>query len=218
MGCLRNIGCAVTLLVLGAAGWHWRDAWMPRAKEIVRASMPDTAAPGWEPLTKAGAQRTAERVQRLNSPTGPAYVNVAAADFASYLLGAALTRLAEVDSAPEALVEDGQLFLRTRIRIADLGGRESLGPLGDMFQDAEPLVIAGRLEPVRAGLAQYRLTEVALRDLKVPDAAIARLVARWGPPMRPSGVADDALPIDLPSFIGDLRLVNGRVTLYKTVK
>jgi hypothetical protein len=215
---IRRIGCAILLLVIGAAAWHFRGHWMPKAKEIVTSRLPDATADGWEPLTKAGAQRTAERVQRLNRPTGPAYVNVTAADFASYVLGAALTRLAEVDSAPEALVDEGLLYLRTRIPLADLGGKAALGPLSSMFGDAEPLMIGGRLEPIRAGLAQYRLTEVALRDIKVPEAAISRLVTRWGPPTRPEGVSRDALPIELPAFIADLRLVNGRVTLYKTVQ
>lgn len=216
---IRRIGCGILLLVLGAALWHFRDRWMPKAKEIIETvRLPDAGAQGWEPLTRAGAQRTAERVQRLNRPTGPAYVNVAAADFAAYILGAALTRLPDGDGRPEALVDEGLLYLRTQIRLADLGGAEALGPLSSVLADAEPLMIGGRLEAVRAGLAQYRLTEVALRDVKVPEAAVRRLVTRWGPPKRPAGVVRDALPIELPSYIADLRLVNGRVTLYKTVQ
>lgn len=215
VGCLRRAGCAVLLLVLGAAAWHWRDLWLPKAKELVTAELPGEEVDGWQPLTRAGARRTVERVQRLRAPTGPAFVNVAAADFASYVLGAALTRLAEVDSAPVAIVHEGQLWLRTLIRLSDLGGRESLGPLSGLVNDVEPLTIAGRLEPVRNGLAQYRLTEVAIRDLKVPDLAVSRLVTRWGPPVRADGVAAEALPVELPSFVADIRLVNGRVTLYK---
>lgn len=215
-GCIGRLGCGLLLIILGAAGWHFRDEWLPKAKGIVAAAMPGERATGWAPLTRAGAQRTAERVQRLSTPTGPSYVNIAPADFAAYVLRPALARLAEVDSAPEALVQDGKLYLRTRVRLADLGGKESLGPLAGMFNDAEPVMIAGRLEPVRPGLAQFRLTDVALRDLKVPKAAINQLVRRWGPPTRPDGVASDALPVELPSFIGDLRIANGQVTLYKT--
>lgn len=217
-GFIRKVGCAIILLVIGAAAWHFRAEWMPRAKEIVRLRMPSATAAEWAPLTRAGAQRVTERVRRLDAPTGPAYVNVDAADFASFVLGAALVRLAEVDSAPEALVDDGKLWLRTRVRLADLGGKESLGPLSEMFADAEELTIAGRLEPVSAGLAQFRLTDVALRDLKVPGTAIRGLVRRWGPATRPAGVADDALPIELPPYVADLRLGNGRVTLYKAVR
>lgn len=217
-GCLGRIGCGLLLLILGAAGWHWRDAWLPRAKEMVTANMPRPAedAAGWAPLSTAGARRATERIQQLSTLTGPAYVNIAAADFASYALRSALVHLSEVDSVPEALADGDKLFLRTRVRLADLGGRESLGPLSSMFQDAEPVMIAGQLNPVRPGLAQFRLTDVALRDLKVPKAAITQLVKRWGPPTRPAGVASDALPVELPRFVGDLRIGNGRVTLYKT--
>lgn len=214
-GCLRRAGCAVVLLVLGAVGWHFRDRWMPKAKELITAEFPEEPIEGWAPLSRDGALRAVARVQRLRAPTGPAYVNVSAADFASYVLGAALTRLADVDSAPVAIVSGGQLWMRTLIRLSDVGGRESLGPLSPLLADVEPLTIAGRLEPVREGLAQYRLTEVALRDLRVPEIAVRRLVTRWGPPVRPEGIADGALPIELPPFVADLRLVNGRVTLYK---
>ncbi len=214
-GCLRRAGCAVLLLVLGAVGWHFRERWMPKAKELITAELPPDPPASWTPLSRDGARRAVDRVQRLRATTGPAYVNVGAADFASYMLGAALTRLAEVDSAPVAIVSEGQLWLRTLIRLSDLGGRESLGALSPLLNDVEPLTIAGRLEPVRDGLAQYRLTEVALRDLRVPEVVVRRLVTRWGPPVRPDGVAGGALPIELPPFVADLRLVNGRVTLYK---
>jgi hypothetical protein len=209
---------ALLLMALGAAAWHWRDVWMPKARQVISATLPDGAAPGWTPITSEGAQRTLTRVQRLSSPTGPAYVNVSAADFSAYVLGSALTHLAETDSTPQALVDDGKLWLRTRIRLEDLGGRESLGPLASVFSDAEPVLIAGRLEAVRPGLAQFRLTDVAVKELKVPPAAVARLVAQWGPLGRPEGVAADALPIELPPYVGDLRLGSGRVTLYKTVE
>lgn len=217
-GCVRRVVGGLLLLALGAAGWHYRNAWLPKAKQIISAQMPDGGSSGWAPLTLDGAQRAVARIQRLSSRTGPAYVNVDAADFASYVLREALTQLAAVDSAPEALVQDRTLYLRTYVRLGDLGGKESLGPLAQMFSETEPLTIAGTIEPIRPGLAQYRLTEVALKDLKVPQVAISRLVKRWGPAARPDGVATDALPIVLPPYVADLRLGNERVTLYKTVQ
>jgi hypothetical protein len=32
-GCVGRIGCAIVLLVLGAAGWHFRDEWLPMVKK-----------------------------------------------------------------------------------------------------------------------------------------------------------------------------------------
>lgn len=215
---LRSVVLAIFFMVLGAAIWHWRDLWLPRAREVISASLPDEGPAGWDRVSLQGAQRSLQRMQLLDSPTGPAYVNIAPADFAAYVLGAALTQLREVDATPDALVDDDKLWLRTRIRLVDLGGRDALGPLASMFEETERLVIAGRLEGVRAGLAQYRLTDVAVRDLRVPQAAVSRLVTRWGPPRRPEGIADDALPIELPPYVADLRLSRGRVTLYKAAR
>jgi hypothetical protein len=215
---IGRIFWAIVFMAIGAAAWNWRDVWMPRARQVISATLPDGAAPGWAVITAEGAQRTLTRAQRLSSSTGPAYVNVAAADFAAYALGSALVQIAETDSTPEALAEDGKLWLRADVRLADLGGREALGPLAAMFNDAEPVLIAGRLEAVRPGLAQFRITDAALKELKVPSAALSRLVSRWGPADRPDGVSPDALPVQLPSYVADLRVTNGRVTLYKTVE
>lgn len=218
--CLGRIGCGLLLVILGAVGWHYRNEWVPKAKEIVGSVMPDGLAAGWQPLTDEGAKRALTRIQRLSGDTGPAYVNVSPADFASYVLGTGLTQLAGIDSAPEALVQDRTLFLRTRVRMDELsfGGGEGLGAVAQLFDETEPLMIGGQLEAVRPGLAQYRLTEVVLKDLKIPRPALLSLVKRWGPAKRPEGVDKDALPVILPGYIADLRVRDDRITLYKTVQ
>ena len=33
---------------------------------------------------------------------------------------------------------------------------------------------------------------------------------------RPDGLSEDGLPIVVPRYLGDVRIANGRVTLYKT--
>ena len=136
------------------------------------------------------------------------------------MLGTGLTQLAGIDSAPEALVQDRTLFLRTRVRMDELsfGGGEGLGAVAQLFDETEPLMIGGQLEAVRPGLAQYRLTEVVLKDLKIPRPALLSLVKRWGPAKRPEGVDTDALPVILPGYIADLRVRDDRITLYKTVQ
>lgn len=214
-GCLGRLGCLVIALALAAAGWYWRATWIPKARALVKAEVPALADQTWAPITSAGGERTLAAMQRLSGRSGPSYVNVSAADLASYLLGSALARVAESDSAPEAAVIDGKLFVRTRVKIADLGGAQALGPLASLFGSSEQVVIGGLLEPVRDGLAQYRLTDVSVKELKVPRAAMAKLVARWGRTVRPAGVASDALPLELPPFVADLRVSNGKITLYK---
>lgn len=215
-GCFGRILSGIALIVIGAVGWHFRDMWWPKAKEVVSARLPDDTAEGWTPVSRTGAQRSLARIQELNSSTGPAYINISASEFAAYVLGSTLTQLAEADAAPEALADQDKLWLRARVPLSEFGGRDALGPLASMFSDTERLTIAGRLESVRPGLAQFKLTDVAVRDLKIPQAAITRLVRSWGPSQRPDGVDSDALPVELPNYVGDLRLSRGRVTLYKT--
>lgn len=214
-GCLSRLGCLVIALALAAAGWYWRATWIPKVRALVKAEVPAVTDKTWAPITSEGAQRTLAAMQRLSGQRGPAYITVTAADLASYLLGGALARVVESDSAPEAAVIEGKLFVRTRVKIADLGGAQALGPLASLFDSSEPVVIGGILEPVREGLAQYRLTDVSVKELKVPRAAMAKLVARWGRTVRPEGVAADALPLELPSYVADLRVSNGKITLYK---
>ena len=216
-GCIGRIGCGLLLIVLGAVGWATRGVWLPTVRAAITADAPAKTQP-WAPITAAGAARAKQRIASLDRPTGPAFVNVDAADFVAYVLGAALGNVTAVDSAPEAIIEEGTLYVRTRIRLSELGGKESLGPLARMFNDTESLLIAGRLEPVREGLAQFRLTEVGIRDLKVPTAAVAKLAARWGTRPRPAGVAATALPLPLPPHVADLRIASGKITLYKSTQ
>lgn len=211
-GCIGRIGCGLLLLILGAVGWAYRDVWVPKVKELVVARVPEASA-AWAPVTGEGAARAESRIATLGTPKGPASVTVTAAEFAAYLLAPSLPIIAQADSAPQALIEGDTLFLRTRIRLADVGGKGSLGPLAQMFNESEPLVIGGRVESVRAGLGQFRFSSVALRELRVPVAGVSRLIARWDTVARPAGVASDALPIVLPAFVTDVKIAKGRVTL-----
>jgi hypothetical protein len=214
----RRIGCAIVLLVLGAAAWEFRDHWLPRVRAMIGAEAPDPGVEGWALVTDAGAARASAKIRSLGGTRGPGVVTIPAADFAAYVLGSALVRLADADSAPQAMLRDNKLFLRTSIRLGDLGGKESLGPLARMFNETEPLTLAGRIEPVRAGLAQFRLTEVSLRDLVIPKAAVTRLVRRWGPTSRPDSLDVAALPIVLPSYVAEVRVSKDRISLYRAAK
>ncbi len=213
-GCATRLGCAVVLLIAGAAGWHFRDRWVPKVKQMISADAPASEA-DWAPITAAGGTRARERIATLGRRSGPAYVTLTPTEFAAYVLGSALGEVVARDTSTQAVVEDGLLFIRTRIRLADIGGKESLGALARMFNDTEPLLVGGTLTMVRPGLAQFRLKEVAVRELKVPRSAVGSLVKRWGPTPRPDSLATDGLPVTLPAEVVDIRLADGQVTLYK---
>jgi hypothetical protein len=50
----------------------------------------------------------------------------------------------------------------------------------------------------------------------VPRSAIPRLVQQITKGKKTPGVADNALPVPTPPSLADVRIANGRVTLYKT--
>lgn len=211
---IRRMGCLLVLLLLGATAWYFRGDWIPKARRVVAVEAPaDTA--GWTRITPAGGQRAKERIAALGRRGGPAYVTLTASEFAAYVLGNALSEVAREDTSTQAVVEGGMLYIRTRIRLADIGGRTSLGPLARLLDDTEPLLVGGTLSAVRPGLAQFRLKEVAVRGIEVPRAVVGTLVRRWSPGARPDSLASDGLPVVLPPDVVDLRLQNGKVTLYK---
>ncbi len=214
MRCLGRIGCAVVLLVLGAAGWHFRDLWLPRVRALVEAELPweDGA---WKPITAEGAQKVAAQMARLDRRTGPAFVNVDGADLMAYALRGALTGIQAVDSLPEVLVDSGVVHLRIRVKLTELGGTESLGAVAGLFGATERVTISGRLSLVRPGLLQFLPTQVAVKDLKVPPRALDRLFGRWSAGTRHSDVPLEALAFSVPGHIGDLRINDSRITLYK---
>jgi hypothetical protein len=85
-----------------------------------------------------------------------------------------------------------------------------------MLGDREPVEFGGTLELVRPGLAQYRVKVLRLRELSVPQRMIPRLLQRIARGSRPPGLAEDGLPLVVPTFIADVRIGQGRVTLYKS--
>ena len=86
-----------------------------------------------------------------------------------------------------------------------------------MLHDRETVMFGGMIDLVKPGLGEYRVQSVRVRDLPIPGPAIPRLLARLDRSPRPAGVHDDGMPLVIPAHIGDVRIKDGKVTLYKTV-
>jgi hypothetical protein len=84
-----------------------------------------------------------------------------------------------------------------------------------LLGDEEEVELRGTLDVPRPGLAQFHVTSFRVRDLPIPSPAIPRLVQQLQRD-RPQGVSADAVAFPVPEYIGDARIANGRVTLYKT--
>ena len=91
-----------------------------------------------------------------------------------------------------------------------------LGPLGSLLNSRERISIGGSFRVVRPGLSEFQVREVKLRDFKIPTGAIPQLLKAMSRGARPEGIAPDALPVPTPKTLGDVRIANRKVTLYKT--
>jgi hypothetical protein len=210
----------VLAVVIAAAAWWFRADWLPLLhKGTASAGDSDSASTVvWEPVTPAGAARAKEAVARLGARSGPVFTNLSPADLTGYVLSELTKQLPPSARGIEAAVIGRQLWVRAQVRLADFGGPGELGPLGSLFGDAEPVVFGGTLDIVNPGLAVFRAKELRIRDMSVPSPMIPRLLRRVERGTRPPGLAEDALPLRVPDYIADVRIQNGKITLYKTVQ
>jgi len=210
---MRRLGFLVLVFLAGGAVFLWLYLERPR-----HAAESTSAAPVWEPLTPEGADRARTSVQLLSRPSGPVFTNIGGADLAAYIFDELSKQLPPSSQELEAAVIDDRLHVRALVKISDFGGSGSLGPLAAMLGDREPVEFGGTLELVRPGLAQYRVKVLRLRELSVPSRMIPRLLQRVARGSRPPGLGEDGLPLEIPAFIADVRIGQGRVTLYKSIQ
>lgn len=172
----------------------------------------------------------------LKRRNGPAYVSLDAGQVAGLL--APLLRQLPPSSATAQLALDGdQLLLRTAVSLSDFTGQTAIGAVvGKALVGEDTLFIAGPLEPVRPGLAQFRVRELRLRGIDVPTRLIPGIVRSLrgaasgsersadtavdrkgdsGAARASDALAANALPIPLPTTVSDVRVVNGKLTLYR---
>jgi hypothetical protein len=212
MGCITRIGCLVLLAILAVVGWFTRDRWMGLIRD--RDDGATASAVTWQPLTEEAAARARAAVESLGRSSGPVFVNLTGAELASYAVAKLARQLPSADSI-QAMVDGDRLSMRASVKLGELGGSGMLGPLAGMLGDRERLKLSGTLRVVRPGLGEFDVKEASLRDFRVPAGMIPRIMTRVAR-NRPDGVAPSALPLTIPRYVGDVRLANGRVTLYRT--
>lgn len=213
MSCLARLGCLVVLALLACVAWLTRGRWLPKlglhpSAAVVRSSP-------WQPLTPAGAARARTALDRLGRPSGPVFANVSGADAASYIYQGLARQLPPSADSVEAAVLNDQLCLRASVKLSDLGGPNVVGPLASFLGDRNRMQFCGIFDIIRPGLAEFRVKEIRLHDLALPTGAIPKLLRHVERGTRPPGTSPDGLPLLVPRYLGDVRVANGKVTLYK---
>lgn len=212
---MRRIGCLFFLLLVCAAAWFTRDLWLGKIRGM-RSGASSSAASTWQPLTRDGAARANTALRRLSAPSGPAYATVAPGDLAAYIFQELSRTLpASADSIEAAAIGD-RLYVRAVVPIKDLGGSRTMGPLAALLGDRERIQIGGTLRIIRPGQAELQVKELRIKELAIPQALIPRLIQQISRGERPPGLSPNGLLLRTPAYIGDVRVSDGRITLYKT--
>jgi hypothetical protein len=215
MGCLRRAGCLLVVAVIAVVLWVTQDSWLHIVRRSGSPPAP-TAERVWQPLSPEAAARGRRAIEGLSSTRGPVYANLSADEIASYVVAAAGGAFpASADSVEAAVIGD-VLYVRAIVPTKDIASSGVLGPLAGLLNEREKVSLGGSFRVVRPGLSEFQLRDVKLRDFSVPKGAIPRLVRQITKGKKTEGVADDALPVPTPPSLADVRISNGRVTLYKT--
>lgn len=214
MSCLSRLGCLALIVILAIAAWLTHDRWMPRA---TGHAITTSASSVWEPITPQGAERTRQLLSRLSRPTGPVFGDLSGADVASYVYQSLAKDLPPSADSIEAAVIGDRLYIRASVLLKDLGGAASLGPLAGMLGDREQMQFGGTFRVIRPQLAEFEVKDIKVRDFSLPSGMIPRVLEQSERGSRPAGVSPDGLPIVIPAYLGDVRIADGKVTLYKTV-
>jgi hypothetical protein len=174
------------------------------------------AAEAWTPVTPADAEQGRQAVTRLQSNSGRVFANLTAAQAVAYLIQTVAKQLPPSAEDVETMIVDDTLRVRAVIPLRTFGADKILGPLAALASDRDTVQLSGTADVIRPGLAQLRITGITIHNLPIPSPAIPKLVAQLRH-QSPAGLAPNGLALPLPPYIADIRIGNGKVTLYKNV-
>jgi hypothetical protein len=221
MGCLRRLGCLAVLVVLAYGAWITRDRWrhwLPighGARSGVASA--DAREGDWSPVTTGGANHAEHLLLTLAERSGPVFASMPPEEFAAYMLMDVTGRIPPAADSMEAAIIDHRLTLRASADVKAMKARVPLGPLANVIGDRAPVSLAGTFDVVRPGTAEFRVEEIKLDGFPVPTPLIPEILHRIEIGAHPAGLAPDGLLLNVPSYIADIRVVGGRITLYKNV-
>jgi len=216
-GCLGRLGCLALILVLGVAAWFSREYWMPRVG--LEPPRPEASASGdgaaFVAINDAAAERGREAVASLGPRRG--YVTLTGDEAVSYLVSRFVERIPPSAERVQAAVVGDRLEVRADVPLGDLGSIEGLGPLRQLVGSRGEVHVSGTLEMLRPGLAQYRVDRMRVGNFSVPRAATPILLREIWRGERPEGLSSNGLAIEVPEDVGQIRIEDGRVIIYRTV-
>jgi hypothetical protein len=216
------------LVLLLALAWVTRDqwgVWLPSVRSLLPSRLPHFGAAdtttdrtiAWRPVTAGGASHAERIILGMGGRSSAAFVTVLPADFAAFMLADLAGHVPPAADSTDAAIVDHRLALRTWLDIKALGGRTALGPLVGVLADREPLTLAGTFDVVRPGVAEFHVQHLTVHGLAVPAPMIPQLVRKVEAGPHPAGLAPDALLLNVPPFVADIRVLGDKLALYRNV-
>lgn len=212
-GCIRKLGCLALLLVLAGAAYLYLNKRSSDSPTSSRSPVSRRAL--WEPITALNAERGKREVESLRDSRGSAYANLTGGQAASYIFLSAARQLPTGAEHAMASVQNNELLVRAVVPLSQFGAKKILGPLAGVLGEKDTLLLGGNIRIVQPGLAEFQVTRLKIGNLAVPSPLIPRLLSQIRKGERPVGVSTNGLPMPVPEYISDVRIVNGRVTVYK---
>jgi len=219
-GFFRRLGCLIIIVVIALAAWYWY-ARVPTATNATTSTTIGTAtsvSSGWQPLTAADADRGRAAVQSLGRQSGPVFANLTASQAASYIFTVVAKQLPPSARNAEAAIIGDRLYVRSDVDLKDFGGSKALGPVGMLLGDRDSVRFGGTINMLKPGLGEFLVQEVKLGRVDVPNALIPRILTQMKRGKQVQGVSQNGLPMVMPSYISDVRISSGKITLYKSVR
>jgi hypothetical protein len=219
-GCFRRAGCLVIIIALVAL-WYWYARVERPASTAATTTTPPTAAStntGWQPITTADAERGRVAVEALQRRSGPVFANLTPGEAASYIFLVLAKQLPPSARNAQASIVGDRLYVRSEVELKDFGGAGQLGTLGMLLGSRDSVLLGGTIHTLKPGLAEFRVQEVKLGRLQMPQSLIPRLITQMKKGKQVEGISPNGLPMVMPSYISDVRIANGKITLYKSVQ
>ncbi len=221
-GCFRRLGCLVLLLILGVFAWFNRDRletvyrrYAGNNPAAIDSASVIAASGGWEQLSGDKAVHGQAAVESLSRKGGPAYVNLSPGEASSYIFLSVAKQLPASSEDITSSVKADRLYVKANVALKDFGGAKVLGPLGALLGERDTVQLGGTINVLRPGVGEFQVKDIKFGSLPIPDAIIPRLVKGIRKGEMPAGISENALPMKLPPYIGDVRIANGRITVYK---
>ncbi|HUQ99082.1 MAG TPA: hypothetical protein VM166_06470 [Gemmatimonadaceae bacterium] len=217
-GCFRAVIVLIIVCLLAGLWYFYARVEKTPTTSTSRTPAGAPAVSEWQPLSESAGAEGQAAVQSLSRQAGPVFANLTGAQAASYIFVVLAKQLPPSARNAEAAIIGDRLYVRSEVDLSDFGGSTALGPIGMVLGDRDSVRLGGSINMLRPGLAEFLVQEVKLGKLDVPSALIPRLLTRIKRGKPVEGISQNGLPMVMPAYISDVRIANGRITLYKSVK